>query len=77
MADHGDYVPGSMDIEEQKATFGLFWSLTKWGSVAVGIFMVILALTRTNAIDCKNAEQAAAHINACGKLPASGEAGEH
>jgi hypothetical protein len=39
--------------------------------------MVILALTRTNAIDCKNAEQAAAHINACGKLPASGEAGEH
>lgn len=77
MADHGDYVPGSMDIHEQKATFGLFWALTKWGGIAVVVFVALLALTRTNAVDCKNAEQAAANINACGKLPAHGEGGAH
>lgn len=75
MAD-GEYVQGSMDITEQKATFNLFYELTKWGSILVGIAVVALALTRTNAIDCSKADQAAAHINACGKLPAEGVAAE-
>ncbi|MFT3811461.1 MAG: aa3-type cytochrome c oxidase subunit IV [Micropepsaceae bacterium] len=77
MAD-GEYVQGSMDITEQKATFNLFYSLTKWGSILVGIAVVLLAVTRTNAVDCSKADLAAAHINACGKLPAHGaEGAEH
>ncbi len=77
MAD-GEYVHGSMDISEQKATFGLFYELTKWGSVLVILAVVLLAFTRTNAVDCSKADQAAAHINACGKLPAEGgESAEH
>ena len=74
----GEYVHGSMDISEQRSTFNLFYSLTKWGSIAMVVAMVLLALTRTNAVDCTKADQAAAHINACGKLPAEGgESAEH
>lgn len=75
MAD-GEYVQGSMDITEQKATFGLFYELTKWGSILVILAVVLLAVTRTNAVDCSKADQAAANINACGKLPAEGAGGE-
>ena len=70
MADH-EYVHGAMDIREQQATFGLFWTLTKWGSVLCVIALVMLAITRTNAANCKNMEEAAKHINACGKLHAA------
>jgi hypothetical protein len=62
-----EYVQGSMDIHEQQGTFALFWSITKWSSIAIGIALVLLALTRTGAVDCKNSEQAAQHINSCGK----------
>lgn len=41
------------------------------------LLMVFLALTRTTAYDCSKAEIAAAHLNACGKLPpAEGAAAE-
>lgn len=73
----GEYVHGSMDISEQRATFNLFYSLTKWGSVVVVAAMVLLALTRTNAVDCSKADQAAAHLNACGKLAHGAEGAEH
>ena len=73
----GEYVQGSMDITEQKATFNLFYTLTKWGTVLVVGAVVILALTRTNAVDCAKAEQAAAHLNACGKIVHSAEGAEH
>lgn len=74
MADHAEhadheYVHGQMDISEHKSTYDLFWALTKWGSVLVGIIVVLLAVTRTNAYDCTKADVAAKHINACGKLP--------
>jgi hypothetical protein len=64
----GEYVHGTMDISAQRSTFGLFYNLTKWGSVIVAIAVVMLALTRTNAPDCSKGDQAAAHLNACGKI---------
>ncbi len=77
MAD-GEYVQGAMNIDEQRNTFALFWTITKWSSVLIGLTLVILAATRTSAYDCSKAEVAAAHINACGKLPQAAEgAGEH
>jgi len=76
MAD-GEYVHGTMDIGEQRKTFALFWAITKWSSILIGIVMVFLALTRTNAYDCSKAEVAAAHLNSCGKLPAAEGASEH
>jgi hypothetical protein len=36
-----------MDIREQQATFGLFWSMTKVGSIACIVLLVIMALTLT------------------------------
>mgnify|MGYP001174181869 FL=1 len=77
MAEHEhDYVQGSMDISEQRSTFDLFYQLTKWGTIVTVAAVVLLAITRTNAVDCSDAKQAAAHINACGKLPAEGAAAE-
>ncbi len=74
----GEYVPGSMDISEQRKTFDLFYSLTKWGSIIIVAAVVVLAMTRTNAVDCSKSDQAAAHLNACGKLPhGDAAAGEH
>ena len=73
----GEYVHGSMDISEQRATFNLFYSLTKWGTVVVVAAVVLLALTRTNAVDCSKAAQPAAHINGCGKLAHGAEGAEH
>lgn len=69
MADHDhDYVHGTMDIHEQQSTFALFWAITKWSSILIIITLVLLAVTRTNAADCKKSDQAAAHLNSCGKL---------
>jgi len=75
MAD-GEYVHGTMDISDQRKTFALFWTITKWSSVLIGLLLVFLALTRTNAYDCSKADVAAAHINSCGKLPAAAAEGE-
>ena len=38
-----NYKRGSMDIREQKSTFGLFWAMTKYGIVGVAILMIFLA----------------------------------
>jgi hypothetical protein len=76
MAD-GEYVHGTMDIDEHRKTFALFWTITKWSSILIGISLVFLAVTRTSSYDCSKAEVAAAHINACGKLPQAEGAGEH
>jgi hypothetical protein len=46
-APKSDYKRGSMDIREQQATFGLFWSMTKVGSIACIVLLVIMALTLT------------------------------
>jgi hypothetical protein len=70
----GEYVHGSMNIEAQRDTFAVFWTVTKWASVLIGLTLVLLATMRTNAIDCTKAEQAASHINSCGKLPGAAEA---
>ena len=69
-----EYVHGSMNIEAQRETYGVFWTVTKWASILIAITLVLLATMRTNAIDCTKAEQAAAHINSCGKLPGAAEA---
>lgn len=68
-----EFVHGSMDIGEHRKTYALFWTLTKWSSVLIVIALVLLAFTRTNAVDCKNSEAAASHINACGKLPGAAD----
>lgn len=73
----GEYVQGTMDISEQRSTFNLFYSLMKWSTIVLVAAMVVLAMTRTNAVDCSKADQAAAHMNACGKLPTSAEGAEH
>lgn len=65
----GEYVHGSMNIEAQRATFGVFWTITKWGCILIGLALLLLAVTRTNAVDCKKSDLAAQHINSCGKLP--------
>jgi hypothetical protein len=46
-APKSDYKRGSMDIREQQATFGLFWFMTKVGSIACIVLLVIMALTLT------------------------------
>jgi hypothetical protein len=46
-APKSDYKRGSMDIREQQATFSLFWSMTKIGSIACIVLLVIMALTLT------------------------------
>lgn len=38
-----NYKRGSMDIREQRATFGLFWGMTKYGIVAIALLMIFLA----------------------------------
>ena len=43
-ADHDAYEHGSMEIEEQKATWELFGALTKWGSLAVAAILLLLTL---------------------------------
>lgn len=43
-ADHDAYERGSMEIEEQKATWELFGALTKWGSLAVAALVLLLTV---------------------------------
>jgi len=43
-ADHDAYQHGSMEIEEQKATWALFGTLTKWGSLAVAVIVLLLTV---------------------------------
>lgn len=74
-AEH-EYVHGSMNIEAQRETYAMFWAVTKWASVLIGITLLLLALTRTNAIDCTKGEVAARNLIACGKMPLAAETHE-
>ncbi|WP_339872886.1 aa3-type cytochrome c oxidase subunit IV [uncultured Brevundimonas sp.] len=38
------YVHGSQAIDEQKATFSLFITLSKWGSLAIAVLLTLLTL---------------------------------
>lgn len=73
----GEYVHGSMDISAQRGTFAGFWTFTKWGSIVLGLIVILLAITRTNAPDCSKGDQAAAHLNACGKINHGAEGAGH
>lgn len=72
-----DFVHGEMDISEQRSTFDLFYTATKWGTILVVALVAILAVTRTNAVDCSKSDQAAAHLNACGKVAHGAEGAAH
>ena len=37
------YKKGSQDIRENRATFALFWFLTKWGLILVAILLAAMA----------------------------------
>ena len=37
------YKKGSQDIRDNQATFGVFWTLTKWGIVVVALLLILLA----------------------------------
>lgn len=41
---HDDYVRGSQPIAEQVATFSLFMSLAKWGSLIIGAIVLFLTI---------------------------------
>lgn len=41
---NADYHPGSMQISEQLSTYGVFGALTKWGSLAVAVLVLMLTL---------------------------------
>jgi fumarate reductase subunit D len=45
-ADHdaAAYQRGSMEIEEQKATWALFGALSKWGSLAIACLVLLLTV---------------------------------
>ncbi len=52
MADpeHEQYEIGTMQIDEQRATYDFFLGLTKWGSLALAVLLVFLVLlTSTDA----------------------------
>lgn len=38
------YVHGSQAIDEQKATFGMFITLAKWGSLVIAALLTLLTL---------------------------------
>jgi hypothetical protein len=45
MAEHAsDFTPGQMDISQHQASFNVFVLLTKWGSLAVAAFVLLLVL---------------------------------
>jgi hypothetical protein len=45
MADHdSEYHHGQMDIHAQQSTFHLFNGMTKWGSLALAVMLVMLVL---------------------------------
>jgi hypothetical protein len=37
------YQKGKMDLSEHKATFSLFWALTKWGIILIALTLVLMA----------------------------------
>ena len=39
-----DYHRGEMDIHEQVATYNLVMGMTKWGSLAIGAFVLFLTV---------------------------------
>lgn len=39
-----EYHRGDMDIHEQEATYDAFMGLTKWGSLAIAVALVMLTL---------------------------------
>jgi hypothetical protein len=39
----GSYVRGSQDIRQNKETYELFWSLTKYNLIGIGLLMIVLA----------------------------------
>ena len=39
-----EYHRGEMEITEQKASYALFGALAKWGSLAVGVVLLMLTL---------------------------------
>jgi hypothetical protein len=39
-----DYHRGEMDIQEQASTFDAFMGLTKWGSLALAVFLLMATL---------------------------------
>jgi len=39
-----DYHRGEMDIQEQAATYGLFMGMTKWGSLALAAFLLLITV---------------------------------
>lgn len=42
---HDDYVHGSQEISEQRATFSLFMGLAKWGSLHTAAVLLFLVLS--------------------------------
>jgi thiamine transporter ThiT len=40
----GDYHRGEMDIQEQAATYAAFGGLTKWGSLAISVLLLMITL---------------------------------
>lgn len=43
-ADANAYLRGSMEINEQTATWALVMNLLKWGSLAIAVILVLLVL---------------------------------
>lgn len=43
-ADHSDYQPGSMEIEEHKATFHGVMGMFKWGSLVTAAALAFLTM---------------------------------
>lgn len=40
----GEHHMGSMDISEHKATWNIFMKLTTWGSAAVIVLLILMAI---------------------------------
>ncbi len=40
----GDYPRGEMDIQEQAATYAAFGGMTKWGSLAIAVVLLMITM---------------------------------
>jgi hypothetical protein len=40
----GDYHRGEMDIQEQAATYSAFGAMTKWGSLAISVLLLMITI---------------------------------
>ena len=40
----GDYHRGEMDIQEQAATYAAFGGMTKWGSLAISVLLLMITI---------------------------------